>query len=377
MNRTIRGVATAVVLALGLAGCGTAPPTATDKAAHGKSEGAKALEKVYAELEGLTGEKRLKRLVELAAKEKGSLSLYTSTNVDESGPITEEFSDKYGIDVDLYRASSSDVLQRLLQEAQTSYAGADVVAVNGPEMQILDHEKLLLPLETPTKGDLVKAAQYPNWAGMYLNVFVAAWNTKLVKSPPQSWEEVLSGDVGSGKLAMELGDWDWFATLVTQYFMAEKGMSEDEAVELFRNAARKSVVVDGHTTMAELLAAGEFSMVTSAYQHRIPRLRAEGAPVAWEAPVEPIIVRPNGIGIYRDTDRPASALLFVEYGLTDAQKLLAEMERTPANPKYGGVPEKYEMVTVDLAKLVDERKKWEDLYESVVRESGSDVVKGK
>ncbi|MGH3740079.1 MAG: ABC transporter substrate-binding protein, partial [Micromonosporaceae bacterium] len=255
-------------------------------------------------------------------------------------------------------------------------SGADVVAVNGPEMQILDNEKLLLPLTTPIKKDIAKAARFPTWAGLYLNVFVAAWNTKDLagSEAPGSWEEVLTSDLG--KMAMELGDWDWFATLVTEHFMAEEGMTEDEAVELFRKAARKSVVVDGHTTMAELLAAGEFSVVSSAYQHRIPRLRAEGAPIAWEPAVEPIIIRPNGIGIHRDTDQPATALLFVEYGLTDAQKLFAKLERTPANSKYGGVPNKYDMVTVDLEGLEKQRKKWEGLYESVVRESGADVVKG-
>lgn len=379
----LAGSAVAIVLLAACAQSPTADPPAEqaqEATAGGGSEAAAeagaALQDVYAELEGLDGEERLARLVALAAEEEGSVSLYTSTNVDESGPITEAFTEAYDIDVELYRAGSETIIQRLLQEADAAYPGADVVATNGPEMMILDREGLLLPLDTPVKDQIVEVARYDTWAGLYLNVFVAAWNTdEIVEADqPESWEDVLTGY--PGQLAMELSDWDWFATLVQQHFMAQEGLGEEEAIELFREAARNATVVDGHTTMAELMAAGEFSITSSAYQHRIPRLEAEGAPVAWEPPVEPIIVRPNGIGIHRDTDSPASALLFVEYGLTEAQATLAEFERTPANPEYGGVPEEYELVTVDLEQLLDEQDKWEGLYEEVVRESGSEVIEG-
>lgn len=372
MRAKLAVLAAVAVLAAGLSACGQSPTAERPAAETGG--GKSGLEAVYAKLEGLEGEERLQRLAELAAEEGGSLSLYTSTNTDESGPVTDAFTDKYDIEVELYRASSEDVLQRLLEEAKAGYRGADVVSLNGTEMQILDGEGLLLPLRTPTKDEIVDVAQYENWAGIYLNVFVAAWNTDLLSEEeyPQTWEQVLSDY--PGRLAMELGDWDWFATLVSRYFVEEKGMTEEQAVDLFRQAARRATVVDGHTTMAQLLAAGEFSVVSSAYQHRIPRLQADGGPVAWEPPPEPIIVRPNGIGIPRDTRHPASALLFVEYGLTDAQETLADLERTPANPNYGGVPEKYDLLTVDLDKLLDERKKWEDLYAEIVRESGKDVV---
>jgi len=58
------------------------------------------------------------------------------------------------------------------------------------------------------------------------------------------------------------------------------------------------------------------------------------------------------------------------------QELLAGFERTPANPSYGGVPEGYELLTVDLDQLLDERDKWESLYAEIVRLSGSGVVEG-
>lgn len=375
----VLGVAALVVTACGEASPTAEPPTAEnggEAAGDGTGEGggASGLETVYAEVEGLEGEQRRQRLVELAEQEDGSITWYTSTNLDESQPVVDAFADAVGIEPELYRASSSDLLQRLLQEGQAGYQGADVIATNGPEMNALDQEGLLLPLNSPVTEDITEAAVFDNWAGFYLNVFTAAWNTDLLNEDeyPETWEGVLQDY--PGRLAMELGDFDWFATLVNRHFIEEQGMSEDEVVELFKEAARNAFVVDGHTAMAELMGAGEFAIVASAYQHRIPQLQLDGAPVEWEPPPEPIIVRPNGVAIHRDTDAPATALLFVEYLLTDAQEMLAEFDRSPANTAYGGVPEGYETITIDLELLLEERDKWEGLYEEVVRESGRDVI---
>ncbi len=152
-------------------------------------------------------------------------------------------------------------------------------------------------------------------------------------------------------------------------------MSEDEAVNLFREAAKNSTVVDGHTLMAELLAAGEYDMTTSSYQHRIPQLAGEGAPVEWQPAVEPAIVRPNGIGIHRDVDCPASSLLFVEYSLTKGQELLIEFDRSPASTVVkGGFPEDVETILVDVEALLEESDKWEGLYEEIIQESGGEIL---
>ncbi len=377
-TKTVKWLACALA-AVVVAACGS-PPTANEQAQGGSEgaggdtgKGAEALQAVYDQLEGLEGDERTEKLVSLAEEEACEIGFYTSTNVDESGPVTEAFSDEYDIDVSLYRAGSETVVQRVIQEAEANFAGADVVANNGPEMTIIDSEKLLLPLETPVKEDIVEFGVFDNWAAQYLNVFVAAWNTDRIKpgEEPTSWEEVLG--YGEG-LAMEAGDYDWFATLV-KWFQEEKGMSEEEAVNLFREAATNSTVVDGHTLMAELLAAGEYDLTASSYQHRIPQLAKDGAPVEWQPAVEPAVVRPNGIGIHRDTDCPASALLFVEFSLTKGQELLIEFDRSPASTAVeGGFPEDVETILVDVEALLEEADKWEGLYEEVIQGSGGEVI---
>jgi iron(III) transport system substrate-binding protein len=373
-------MAAALVATLLVSACGSSPTAEDDQgaasegaSAAGSGEGAKKLVEVYAALEGLEGQERTDKLAELAAAEECEVSFYTSTNVDESGPVTEAFTDEYDIDVSLYRAGSETIVQRVIQEADAGFAGVDVIGNNGPEMTIIDSEKLLLPLKTPVTEDIVDFGVFDNWAAQYLNVFVPAWNTDRIRpgEEPTSWEEVLSYGPG---LAMEAGDYDWFATL-TKWFMEEQGMSEEEAVNLFREAAKNSTVVDGHTLMAELLAAGEYDLTASSYQHRIPQLAKDGAPVEWQPAVAPAIVRPNGIGIHRDVKCPASALLFVEFTLTTGQETLLEYDRSPASTAVeGGFPEDVETILVDVEALVEELDKWEGLYEEIIQGSGAEII---
>jgi iron(III) transport system substrate-binding protein len=371
-----RGIVIGTALVV-VAGCGGSPTESEERSTSERGTAASKLEKVYAQVEGLDPDARRKKLLALAEKEGSELSVYGSANLDEAEPIMAAFEDLSGIDPNLYRASSSDLLQRILQEADANFEdGVDVVYTNGPELQVLDDEKLLLPLESPFAEDLVpEAVVSKNWAPVYLNAFVAAWNSKRVSQPPKAWEDVLADF--RGKLAMEVGDWDWFATLVTQYFQEQKGMSEKEAVDLFRRAAGGARMVDGHTLMTELLAAGEFTAASSVYKHRAEQLRKDGAPVDWEPPVEPIVIRPNGVGIYADTDVPATALLFADFMLTDVQDMLIEFDRTPASDKApgGGIPSEYEVLVADLRTLNDQREKWEGLYEDIARSSG-DVIEG-
>ena len=332
-------------------------------------DGFDALEAVYAEVEGLTGDERRAALIELAMAEGGDLTFYTSTNVDESGPITEAFEEETGIAVNLFRSSAENILQRVLQETDADFAGADVLNASGREMMILDGEGMFAPLRTPaTEGN---AAIYDNWAGIYLNVYVAAWNTDHIspEEAPKTWDDVWSNYTGD--MAFQLDDVEWFATLITEWYVKEKGMTEDEAVEMFMQWAAGNQVVSGHTVGAELLAAGEFSVASSLYQHRMARLKTENAPIEWEPAVEPLIIRANGIGIHRDTPKPATALLFLEYMITDAQPMLAEFERTPAlRTVEGGVPEQYDPIRVDLRQVYEEEEKWSALYEEMVRASG-------
>ena len=361
---TLLGIAALVVAAC------SSPPTADQDGGGGSTlvDVTPKLNDIYAQLEGLDAEARREKLIELAAEEGGTFDAYGSTNLDDIFPMIDEFEGQTGLEVNYYRASSTDVLERVLQEADADFAGADVVFTNGPELTVIDQEGLLAPLTSPVTDEIDPQGVFENWAWLYLNTFVGSWNTDRVQDPPTTWEDLLA--YGDG-LAVEVGDFDWFATLVKSYFMAEQGMSEEEAVDLFREAVNGAALVDGHTLMAELLAAGEYDVASSTYLHRILQLKRDDAPVEWEGGPEPIIIRPNGIGIHKYAEKPASALLFLEFMLTDAQQLLLDIDRQPASAGVsgGGIPSGVETMIVDLASLLEEREKWEGLWDEIIEGS--------
>jgi iron(III) transport system substrate-binding protein len=276
-----------------------------------------------------------------------------------------------GIDVEIFRAKGSDLLQRVLQESSAGRVGFDVLILSGPEMLIVDDEGLLAPFTSPNTADIVASEVNPNWVGVYLNVFTAAWNTDLVAAgaEPLSWEQVLTENPDA--LGLESGDFDWFATLVQDYFMAELGYTEAEAIDLFRTAMADGRVIDGHTVMTELLGAGEFDVVTSAYQHSVERLKSDGSPIDWQPAVEPLVIRSSGISIHTDTETPASSLLFADWLLSaSGQEVLASRYRTPANTTVeGGLGDGLNVLAIDIEALQDSREKWEPLYEELIRGS--------
>jgi iron(III) transport system substrate-binding protein len=375
-RRTLVGLLVLLVSALAV-GCGSPSSEGKGDKLKTKDTASSAVRKLNAQLKGLDAKQRRKKLIELADKEGGSVDAYGSTNLDEAEPFIKEFEDATGLKVNYYRANSEDVLGRVIEESKAGFKGADVVFTNGPEMTILQRKGLLATFDTPATAEIPKQGVHPTWKWFYLNTFTPGWNTKQISpsEAPKTWEDVLTKY--NGKLAMELSDVDWFATLVKKYFIAEKGLTEKQAVDLFKKAAAGAKVIDGHTLMTELLSGGEFGIAASPYLHRIVHMKKQGAPLDWEPAIEPLIVRPNGVGIHSAAQHPASALLMTEFLLTDAQSKLLEVDRQPASAAVegGGLPTKYKNVVVDVETVIDEFDKWSKLYEDVVKQSGGKVVK--
>jgi iron(III) transport system substrate-binding protein len=331
----------------------------------GESEGYEA---VFAALEGLEGAPRLARLQELVEAEGGRLDLYTSMSPSVVGPVVEAFEDRFGIDVAQYRANSSAVLQRLLEEALAGFRGADVVESSGPEMIRLAAEQILLPYETPALDDLIEGTRYEGWTADRLNTFVVSWNTELVAAGdrPTAWEG-LADPRWRGKIAIELEDVAWYKTLWEHW--VDQGLTPEQADARFEEILRNAVVVKGHTVMGELMAAGEFDAGVN-YLHIVQNIAADGAPLAFEPAVEPIIARPNGVGLVAAAKHPAAATLFAEWLLTEGQEVVAEANVDPVRRDLAVAPT-VERLFVDLESLTESEEEWTERFERLLGLAGS------
>ena len=363
--------AAAVAAILALAACGGSPTAGGggDKAAPAAPENSKAVE-TYERINALSGQERTDELKKCAAEE-GALSIYTSnTDIDD---LVEGFEEEVDVEVSVYRGNSESVLQRLLQEQEAEFYGNDVLETNALELNVAQKEGFLSPYESELREAVREEGKAEGWTATRFNTFVVGWNTDLVKpgQEPKTLEE-LAEPQWKGKVSMEVGDVDWFTALVQH--MVEQGKSEEEAVSVFKKIAANSKIAKGHTVQGELLSAGQFAVAISSYSHTIDKAADKGAPVAWRPasgePVQPVVVRPNGIGLMKTAVNPCAAIAFVDWELTGGQKVFEEKFRIGATAEAAKPIEGLEVVAVPEQELLDNAKKWDGLYAEVIQ-SGS------
>ncbi|MDQ6680508.1 MAG: extracellular solute-binding protein [Pseudomonadota bacterium] len=298
------------------------------------------------------------------ARKEGEVSVYTSLTAEELAALSAAFDKKYAVKVRAWRAGSEKVLQRATTEARSGRHDADVIETNGPELEALYREQLLMPLYSPHLAELMPQSLRPHghWVGTRLNMFVHAYNTKLVKKEelPTRYAD-LADPRWKGRLGIEAEDEDWFATVV-------KGLGEEAGLKTFREIAKTNgfSVRKGHTLLAGLVASGEVPFALTAYSHGVEKMKQKGAPVEWFA-IAPAIGRANGIAIVRGAPHPHAAALFVDFMLgVEAQAILEKGGYVPANLRLANRAHQLPLVFVDPATVLDEDAKWKKLYAEIV-----------
>jgi iron(III) transport system substrate-binding protein len=300
-------------------------------------------------------------------KREGVVSIYTSLNLKDSVPLSEAFEKRTGIKAQLWRASSEKVLQRGVTEARAGHFACDIFETNGPEMEALYRERLLDEFYSPHFTDLPAAAfpRHRHWVADRFNFFTIGYNTNLVKPEevPRSYEDLVLPR-WNGKVGIEGGDTDWFASMV-------KFMGEAKGLEFFRKlSANRPQIRTGHTLMAELLASGEFPVAGTIYNHNVERLVVKGAPVRWKA-IEPTFGRPNAIGVARHAQHPYAALAFCDFMLSrEGQEILKQRNRVPASLSVETTLNKFPFHMIDPVVVLDENDKWERLWSEIMLQGG-------
>jgi len=309
---------------------------------------------------------RLQKLTDGARKE-GELTIYTSAQSNDMGPLVTAFEKKYGVKVSVWRASSEKVLQRAVTEARGNRFTVDVVETNGPELESLHREKLLQAVKSPHLADLIPQAIRPHgeWVGTRLNVFVQAYNTNLVKKEdlPKTWDDLLDPK-WKGKLGIEAEDSDWLAGVFGD-------IGEAKGTKLFNGivAANGISVRKGHTLLTQLVASGEVPLSLTVYNYKAEQLKKSGAPIDWFA-IGDAIARPNGVGVARRAPHPHAAVLFYDFEISEeGQRILAKRNFVPTSRKIDTPLNKLPMKFVDARVMLDEYQKWVKLYEEIFRGS--------
>lgn len=306
------------------------------------------------------GADRDKRLLE-KAREEGSVVLYTSLASKESMPLAKAFEAKYGVKVELWRATSDKVVQRTVTEGQAGRFAVDVVETNGPEVEMIAREKLLSEFYSPYFADLPQSAfpEHRLWVSDRTNFFVVAYNTNKIKREdlPGTYEGFLDPK-WKGQIGLEATDSEWMATIVKQW--GDRGTRFFEKLAEMRPDVRKS-----HILLAEMVGAGEIPVALTVYNSEVESLKMRGGPIDWK-PVEPVVARPQAISVAKNAPHPHAALLFVDYVLSpEGQELLRSMGRVPTSTKVKSDLNDFPYTMIEAATVLDEHDKWQKIWEKL------------
>jgi iron(III) transport system substrate-binding protein len=264
------------------------------------------------------------------AKKEGALVWYMSASIEDAKAILLAFNKKYPfLKTDFFRAGSARLFNRIMNEARAGKVLFDLVAVRGLETHQLVKAGLLQPYVSP------ESAAYPAgfkdskgyWVDYFDSYNVIGYNTQLVArdQAPKSWEDLLDPK-WKGKIALDEENFSWYGAMTQKW-------GKEKTQRYMRALAKQDIQLrNGQTLIAQLMAAGEFS-VAMVLAHRIEKMKEQGAPVAWVTTLDPVTVSLHPIGIAAKAPHPNAAKLFVDFILSkDGQQLLLSIERTPARP---------------------------------------------
>jgi iron(III) transport system substrate-binding protein len=314
------------------------------------------------EIAAYQGADREQRLL-AGAKQEGAVTFYSNAPTEDNTAIVGAFEKKYGIKVNLFRASSEDIRQRVLNEARARRFDVDFILNNAPAMEALTLEKLLQEVKSPHVADVMPAAvpSHRSWVGFCLNVLVSAYNTNLVKKAdlPKSYDDLLDPK-WKGRIAIEADDSDWFAGLVGQ-------LGQERGTKLFRDIAATNgfSVRKGHTLLANLVSAGEVPLALTLFNYTAEQLKKKGAPLDWFA-IDPLISMPNSVAVAANAPHPHTAVLFFDFVLSEMQPILAARDYVVTNQKVPSPLDRGKIHVMDSAKILAEGENWQRLYTQII-----------
>lgn len=370
MLRKIGVTAAVVAVAASTAACGSPDPASIPASDSSNC----TITPVLDQVKGMDAVARTQKLTELAAKESKNIQIYSTLSDEEMAAVASEFKNRTGVTIKVYDATSEQVLQRLGQETQAGKTQADLVENNGTELQLAAQDNLLAPFTTPYSADLPKDAVFPTWVGHQYNVFTVLRNPTVVPDgdAPAKYAD-LADPKFKGKLGVEAGNWDLFEAIVKD--QESQGMTEDQAVDMWKKIVANSRVYDGNTQLADALEQGQLGLAIT-YNHYYSRYLAKGSKtIAWQAAIQPQVVRANGSGIPCKAPDPATAVLLLDFLVSpDGQAVLGKVgnrDVTNPNVKTGLLPgSNLRKISIDLSSAVKDSKEWTPKYDSIIKSGG-------
>jgi iron(III) transport system substrate-binding protein len=264
-----------------------------------------------------------------ALKEGGTLNCYCTLAQINAEKIFPAFEKRFpGIKINHVDATADQLAARAIAEARGGRGFADVFQISLENLVQLHTQKLVEERLPP------EAAEYPNnlkgsyWMANNIIFFIGAWNTNQVKKgeEPKSFDD-FADPRWKGRLIAEPRDAELLIGLMHKHKSLEK------ATAILKKIAANNVEFHkGHSSLAELLVAGQAAACFTCSSHHYPKRIGKGAPLGY--------FLSEGIGTLNSTafpngaPHPNTGWLFIRWAASEeGQKVYAMGGRNPAHPK--------------------------------------------
>lgn len=315
-------VALLLVAALAACGQGSGPSSGSGETAVSSVAGEAALEE-------LAGQ----------AKEEGQLTIYTVAGEETVNEWVAPFEDKYGIDVQTYRASSGVLWERWQQETRAGQHLADAVIMNDFSQLSQANERDWLAKFTPANDEKFSkgAKRAGKWYVIYRTVEPLAWNTDEVTEEEarqlrSQGLQALTDDRWKGRVGL-VAPQATERVLATYYRWVNSdalGWSYVEQV-----AALNPDVYESAVPLVERLAAGEHHVILGSASSIAGRAVGDGAPIEFSFPGTSTAAS-FGAAVSANAPHPNAARLFQQWATTE-QALSNLSQIAEGLPPHDGV----------------------------------------
>jgi iron(III) transport system substrate-binding protein len=265
-----------------------------------------------------------------AAKKEGAVVFYTATDVTVAEKLAATFEQEYpGIKVQVERAGSERVFQRIGQEYSAGIFNADVIETSDAVHFLMFKKEGWLTAAVPQEVATAWPAEERDADGFFAayraHLSVIAYRKDQVKpeDAPKSFADLLDPK-WKGKLVKAHPGYS--GTIMT----ATHALTKALGWEYFEKLAQQDVMqVQSSTEPPKKLAQGERSVQADGNEYNVLRLQEEGVPIEIVYATEgtPLVI--GNAAILKNPPHPNAAKLFYAY--------LFSIEAQQLNHDFGGL----------------------------------------
>lgn len=281
------------------------------------------------------------------------LKIYSIIHEEETQALTDLFTQKTGIPVTFLRASTGELVNRVITEKDSPQAdillgGASSYHIQAAQEGALEVYRSKLAKELPSYA----VAEDGTWTGfcvltLGIGINEERYAKKFPNIPePKTWEDLLN-PAYKGEIVLTNPVASSTAYLFVQNQLQRLGWDAgwDYLLSLSPLVGQ---FPDSGSAPAKLIGTGEYSLGVS-YIHALAKYKAEGFNVKMIAPAK-TVGDVDCISIMKNTNNLSAAQKFVDFMLSkEAQELMSSIDFTiPVNPDAKGVDGVVPVSNLDL-----------------------------